>query len=162
MSRLPQGPGHACLGPTGTSETRQLPVAAQGRQGCKMKGTGAHACHPNQPSHPFHGFVSANYPSAPCQEGRSQPSSAAPRVAPLPGGTSRHPLPLLQKAFAPTPQFWFGRVPSCRCPLLMPPFMLEICYWWEEKAQLLRQRTIPTVRWLNWSNARVPCGHQPG
>lgn len=62
------------------------PAAAHGRPRRGPKGAGAHACYLNRPLHRFHHFVSANYIPAPCQEGRSQPSSVAPHVAPLPGG----------------------------------------------------------------------------
>lgn len=137
-----QGPGHACLGPSGTSKNWQLPVAAQSGQGCEVTGTGTHACHLNQPSHRFHCFISVNYHPPPrCLARRAGHNPALRHCMshPCPGGTSRHPPPLLQKTFGPTPQFWFGRAPSCRCPLLAPPLMLGTCYWWEEKAQLLGQ-----------------------
>lgn len=52
---------------------------------------------------------------------------------------SCHLPPWLLGAFAPTPPFCFGRVPSCRCPLLVPPFLCGTCCWCKEKVQLLHQ-----------------------
>lgn len=60
-------------------------------------------------------------------------------VTPLPGGMSCHLPAWLLGAFAPTPPFCFGRLPSCRCPLLVPPFLCGTCCWCKEKVQLLHQ-----------------------
>lgn len=116
---------------------------------------------------PRTGFIALSALITPPHLARRAGHNPAPRRRvshPCPGDTSRRPPPSPQKAFTPTPQFWFRRAPSRRCPLLMPPsnvrnLLLVVAAGGRRHSYSF---SIPTIHWLNWCHARVPRGHQPG